>query len=552
MINFEDILENDFFLKKTILSGNASLDNMVSCVFSQDFSENISDNGLYVTDFPKLNDVKSLDLFFEKLKHSNVAGLLIKHNDNLMIYSNLVTNLKKFGKQFNLPIVVFSSNREIVDIMLIISNQINKKYLKANDLQAIYSRFTNLSLKNRGLDSILFYFKKLVKNPVAVYDENYQCVATTDEEFRDYLNDFAGIFKGSIKENLDSLFYYKQKIGPVNGELKYEHSQKIFFPITLENRVRGYLILFETEQILDPMDYSILEMAATFTLIEIKKYVERKTTGERFINDIIYDLISKKVDDYGIIHERANLIGLNLNDNYRVVLFTIDNTNKNLDSDVGFQNYQDKICSIIEKHIHKVKPNSILGRLSNFSIVLWPVSNVKNDEKEYLKIKNACRDIQKLIKNQFHNQDITVGIGELANNVEEISRSFKEAYEIIKLGSFFGKDMISGIKDLGIFKLLLSIENKEILLELIPSSIFELNEYDETHNTEFLKTLKIYLNYNYNAVNTAKHLFVHYKTILYRLNRINEIAGIDLEDYNKRLELEIGIKLLDLFETYKL
>lgn len=551
IIKLEELLSNRLFLGKDILSGSEFLGRTVSSVLSEDSREGNLGYGVYLITLDQLVQKQPLDSFFEKLRWMKVAGLLIKQTSDLSEEAGLAVELAELGEVYDLPVISFSSDRNIREVILALTKQINEKYLGLINIQEIYSRFTELSLKNRGLDSVIAYFKELSGNPIAAYDDHYRCLATTEEEFRNYLSDSTDIFNGSTKDNLENLFYYKHRIGPVNGDDKYGSRQKIIFPITFEDRIRGYLILFETERILDRMDYLILEIAATFTLIEIKKHLERKTAGERFVNSIIYDLISEKVDNYGIINERANLIGLNLKNKHRVVLFAIDNSERNLESDMEFQNYQDHIYSIIEKNIHEVKPASIVGRLSNFSIVLWPVSSMKNDEQEYHRIKAAGRTIQRRVKDLFPDQDITIGIGELANNVEEIARSFEEANGIIKLGAIFGKDMISGIKDLGIFKLLFGIVDRKILLEIIPPALFELMKYDEANNTELMKTLKIYLNNNYNAVKTAKDLFIHYKTILYRLNRINEIAGIDLDDYNRRLELEIGIKLLDFFEMEK-
>jgi hypothetical protein len=79
---------------------------------------------------------------------------------------------------------------------------------------------------------------------------------------------------------------------------------------------------------------------------------------------------------------------------------------------------------------------------------------------------------------------------------------------------------------------------------LCAPEILLLGEYDKTHGSELLPTLKVYLRNNMNAVKTAKELFIHRSTMVYRLERIEELTGIDYKDPYKILHLLISLELL--------
>ena len=98
------------------------------------------------------------------------------------------------------------------------------------------------------------------------------------------------------------------------------------------------------------------------------------------------------------------------------------------------------------------------------------------------------------------------------------------------------------------YKLLCSFKDRDILTEFIPESLKTLKEYDRDKNNELIDTFAMYLKCNLNAVKTAEELFVHYKTVLYRLNRIKEITNLDIEDRDKMLEVEVGLKILKIIE----
>ena len=62
-------------------------------------------------------------------------------------------------------------------------------------------------------------------------------------------------------------------------------------------------------------------------------------------------------------------------------------------------------------------------------------------------------------------------------------------------------------------------------------------------NADLIKTLEAYFNCHGNLSQTAESLIVHRNTLLYRMNRINEIAGIDLNRPETRLALHLALTI---------
>ncbi|WP_416386792.1 helix-turn-helix domain-containing protein [Blautia producta] len=70
-----------------------------------------------------------------------------------------------------------------------------------------------------------------------------------------------------------------------------------------------------------------------------------------------------------------------------------------------------------------------------------------------------------------------------------------------------------------------------------------LDRYDCRNHTELKKTLKEYLNCERNYVKTAARLYIHRNSLLYRLKRIEELTGIDLDNEEIRLHLMLSYLL---------
>ncbi|MDO5134942.1 MAG: helix-turn-helix domain-containing protein [Eubacteriales bacterium] len=75
--------------------------------------------------------------------------------------------------------------------------------------------------------------------------------------------------------------------------------------------------------------------------------------------------------------------------------------------------------------------------------------------------------------------------------------------------------------------------------------LLRLKETDESSHTEYVRTLKTYLDQHLNATQTAKELFIHRSTFLYRLDKIREILSSDLEDPQEIFYLELSLRLLE-------
>ena len=74
-------------------------------------------------------------------------------------------------------------------------------------------------------------------------------------------------------------------------------------------------------------------------------------------------------------------------------------------------------------------------------------------------------------------------------------------------------------------------------------AIRTLAEYDNGHNSELLKTLRAFMDCRYNATDASKELYVARSTLLNRLERIQELTNINLDDAEERLHLALSFAL---------
>ena len=103
-------------------------------------------------------------------------------------------------------------------------------------------------------------------------------------------------------------------------------------------------------------------------------------------------------------------------------------------------------------------------------------------------------------------------------------------------------------KDLGIYRVLLTLTAKEAIKEYLADTVAPLYEYDEMNHSDLVRVLQCYLANDCSVKSASQELIVHRNTINYKLGKAAEILGKDLSDFDVRLQLKLGFLLYQMNE----
>lgn len=97
-----------------------------------------------------------------------------------------------------------------------------------------------------------------------------------------------------------------------------------------------------------------------------------------------------------------------------------------------------------------------------------------------------------------------------------------------------------------------NLRNQELVSDLLHPAIGTLTQYDRENNTELLETLRVFMMEDKNQLETAKRLHTHRNTVKYRLERIDQLTGIDFGDWNERNYLCISLLLHEGYQQIRI
>jgi carbohydrate diacid regulator len=133
----------------------------------------------------------------------------------------------------------------------------------------------------------------------------------------------------------------------------------------------------------------------------------------------------------------------------------------------------------------------------------------------------------------------TIGIGTVANHLRELADSYKEAQVAIEVGKVFDTEKsIISYENLGIGRLIYQLPTT--LCEIFLSEVFKKNSIDSL-DQETLFTINKFFENNLNVSETSRKLFVHRNTLVYRLEKIKKLTGLDLREFDHAIIFKVAL-----------
>ena len=273
-------------------------------------------------------------------------------------------------------------------------------------------------------------------------------------------------------------------------------------------------------------------------LSEFAQDEEKKTYQRDIIHNILNGLLSSKE-----MTEVAAQLGMKESDTYRVVDF--HTITKNVQRKYTKEQLHE--VGVIEGELMNLLPDALIYRNMDQIVMIQQVDSDQT-ELEYQKEMEEIEEvIQRSILHRKKDTDFQIGIGKSVEGYQRLKESYHEASQAIKYIEIIRQ--VTGDKNksvvhysnLGFFQIFGEIDDVTELERYIPETLKKLYLYDDEHKGELITTLQMYLRNNQSIKKTAGAMFVHYRTISYRLEKIKQISGINFDNANEVLAVSNGL-----------
>lgn len=159
-------------------------------------------------------------------------------------------------------------------------------------------------------------------------------------------------------------------------------------------------------------------------------------------------------------------------------------------------------------------------------------------ETEGEELTQLAKTIEERLKSELFVRT-TIGIGTISEHLRELADSYKEAQVAIEVGKVFDTEKtVINYENLGIGRLIYQLPTT--LCEIFLSEVFKKNSIDSL-DQETLFTINMFFENSLNVSETSRKLFVHRNTLVYRLEKIKKLTGLDLREFDDAIIFKVAL-----------
>lgn len=384
----------------------------------------------------------------------------------------------------------------------------------------------------KGLQAILTAAGEILNNPILIADLNFKLIAHTeppgiDNSLWRQIIDSGQYPDTYIRAITNDVDLYNKVYG--SGEPKILHDatgpeQYMSKMISVNGKPVGFSTCLEYSSKITPLDTRLFDVFCAVVGSELRSDETIREYNARQIDYFISELLSgpAKAD---FISERIKGTGLNLKSYLSVLVAEFKDEKMR-------REYQ---LEYFRAAFDRVAPLGLCIIYRNSLVMLF-----SHDQKEIF--------THKLLDNisvQLETADMLGGISYRFRQIEDLNIYYKQARAAIRIGRRLrGETRLFEYRDTVFYHMLDIVRQSDDLKRFCDPRLLDAIEYDAENKTSFSMTAYVFLHANRNPALAAKQLDLHRNTIDYRINRLEELFGMDFDDSETVFLLEQSYRIL--------
>jgi PucR family transcriptional regulator, purine catabolism regulatory protein len=400
----------------------------------------------------------------------------------------------------------------------------------------IYRQLTQISSRNEGMAELINTMARLTNKAVVVQDKRLkQLEQTIQPQFVNYWEEVEQFLRKA--DNLPVELQDRYRVHEVDNlvvmqSLPVPGIARLISPIITNDIGRGYLSIIGRDTELDDIDLLVAEHGAAACALEMAKQKAISDTEKRLRGSFLDRLLIGDVSQQEALRQGERFEHDMMQIHMAIVLrWQQDDKNPS----------NRRLETLVNTVINNQRAKALVWqRERENEVLVFHATDAENPIDTSMKLAQA---FSTEMQRQYPHNKVAVGLGQPAREITSWRSSYRDAVQALELAVRLQTDTPLYIGDLGVYQLILSLSDREKLTSFKEKTLKSLEEYDHRNHADLIKTLEAFFACHGNLSQTAEMLIVHRNTLLYRMNRINEIAEIDLNRPETRLALHLALTI---------
>jgi hypothetical protein len=419
--------------------------------------------------------------------------------------------------------------------MVIVSEKIRLNHLLARAVE-IFDKYhawetalKNVVIQNQNIKMLGLVSEPVFENPLRLSDKNYKCIfAIIQKNKYQFPNTYIDHREGEYLDIetinvIENSLYADKKKKPLaygNNLFGYKVLRQDIF---VGDKLAGTLLVDEVNREITDRDFTLITVLADAIAAMIPKMETPGLGRPRYLDEILNKMIGHRPVKPEQLGAALGEMNWNVYDTYFCAT---------MESEVGGDKHSAmtalslKVSGVTGTECYVIKKNAAIF-----------VFNLTASGLE----KSA---VVKTVLSALKNSKVKIGISNSFSNFNHMYYYYRQTLAAIEQGMEQDPSRRRWYFDDYILDSILQNSHRDMVVEaLYPEGFLALERRDKLKGTNYVDTLRAFLECNMNIADTIKKIYMHRNTFLYRIGRIKELLGMDLDDPDVRLLLRIILKL---------
>ena len=541
-INISDVLKMEEWKECRLVAGNKGVDREILYIDAMEVPDIIpwiKKNELMITTGYAMNRDEGVLLdIIKAMAKAGSSGIALKTK----FFGEITQKIKDLANELQVPVIEVPRDMAFINL----ANPLMKKVVNAQNQKlefnkAMNEKFLEIQIEGGGFQEICAVLGEMLGCVILVADHRQMLLGCYPEgEGAERWLAKNAYEDTTIQKQLKE-YVEKSKdeiVAASAGEWEIRA-----MGIYVKNKCNGFLYSVGLKGKFDEMSEIALRQAGVYLALEFSKKGLVEQTEYYQDNNFFFDLISGNIQTEEDAVKRAR--GLEWPSfSYILVVGDIDEFEKVIrnKTEAEVNIFKDEIMQIHKDVLRRHRQCFFVGNKSDSFHCLF----TKDIEKS--EILKCMKEIQRQIYKNY-GAWITIGVSTEIFSYHDFIMAYKKARTAITIGKKRGKREICFIEDLRLEEAFFEMAKMDIFREFVDETLLELKMHDEKYGTPFLETLKTLAEHHGARKETAETLFLHRNTLAYRIRRIEQLTGADLNDPDVLFQVNLVMKILAYMEA---
>jgi purine catabolism regulator len=403
----------------------------------------------------------------------------------------------------------------------------------------IQRQLTRLAAENRDLTSLLQVIAGATAKPVVVHDDAGVLMAQVyPNALRRVVSNGRG---GGVTLSYSAFQNWLNREAPTTQGVIVPSPIGQTTLLKVEKRVAGYLTLVGSQPELSDFDRLVLTYGADVCAIELAKTRAIASAVEQARGDWIQMWLSGTPTDDDLLVTRAQQSGFALNTPYLVTVYRAT-------TQAGSSLPLESLLSFVRDDMVRRQIDGAVGQYVDVMVVLYPLES----ESRLDRLRELIEDTRVQLANRSPSGLVMAGVSRPVQELHSLREAYREAKDAMSIAQELGEqETTTFYSDLKLYQFLLALKERSLdpLRRFYEEALYPLVEHDDRKQGELLRTLNGFFEANGNLAKAAIDLAVHRNTLVYRLDQISKLTGMNLDDADNRLILHLALKVQRVLAT---